>query len=133
MGWKSLDAMATFLGLFLLVFLPLGQAKTENKTCPYRNQNLSPIEGWRSAEYCMQNKSDSCKKYILINTGWLNVTKEDGPSFCSGGCSDHTLAVLDCIKHVKRDYKFVNRANVQDLNDTIRNGCDPTQGMHKAR
>ncbi|KAL0460374.1 UNVERIFIED_CONTAM: hypothetical protein Slati_0664600 [Sesamum latifolium] len=64
------------------------------------------------------------EKYWLTDSGWLNVSYDDGVGFCSaGGCADHTRAVLLCIHHVKRDYWFRNHASVKDLNDTINNGC----------
>ncbi|KAL0297997.1 UNVERIFIED_CONTAM: hypothetical protein Sangu_3167000 [Sesamum angustifolium] len=64
------------------------------------------------------------EKYWLTDSGWLNVSHDDGVGFCAeGGCAEHTRAVLLCIHHVKRDYSFTNHASVKDLNDTINNGC----------
>ncbi|XVF00396.1 hypothetical protein REPUB_Repub03eG0282000 [Reevesia pubescens] len=55
----------------------------------------------------------------------MNVTAADEEDFCkSGGCGVHTKAVLTCIHLVKRDYKFINKARVQDINFTITHGCD---------
>ncbi|KAG8371587.1 hypothetical protein BUALT_Bualt13G0103500 [Buddleja alternifolia] len=76
-------------------------------------------------------KSSSCpEKYTLSESGWLNVTNPDGPTFCEkGGCVDHTRAVLLCIEHVKRDYWFENNATVKNLYDTINLGCNSSQGF----
>ncbi|KAK1572050.1 hypothetical protein Q3G72_026857 [Acer saccharum] len=94
-------------------------------TDPTGNVNLSPFEQWRSASECLQNISTSCPdKYTLNETGWLNVTAADKDSFCSSGCAQHTYAVLTCIHLVKRDYKFINKATVQDLRNHIAYGCD---------
>ncbi|CAL5366578.1 unnamed protein product [Camellia sinensis] len=69
--------------------------------------------------------SDSCwSEYWVTEAGWINVTQADGEVYCTGGCSEHTQAVLKCIHLVKHDYVFVNKASVQDLNQTITNGCD---------
>ena len=55
----------------------------------------------------------------------MNVTATDKDVFCeSGGCGEHTKAVLTCIHLVKRDYKFANKATVHDLNFTITHGRD---------
>ncbi|KAL9418779.1 hypothetical protein AB3S75_036684 [Citrus x aurantiifolia] len=91
---------------------------------PTGNVNLSPFEKWRSAYECMQNVSHSCSdKYTLNDSGWLNVTDGDAGDFCTGGCFEHTKAVLTCIHLVKDDYKFVNRVTVQDVTNFITNGC----------
>lgn len=62
-------------------------------------------------------------KYTLNDSGWLNVTDGDAGDFCTGGCFEHTKAVLTCIHLVKDDYKFVNRATVQEVTNFITNGC----------
>ncbi|KAG6411904.1 hypothetical protein SASPL_124557 [Salvia splendens] len=126
------DRQRQFLGgalLFIALFLTNATA-IENKKYPAGNQNLNPTQAWRSSEYCLQNVSTTCKtgfgtkNYSLTYKGWLNVTAEEGPRFCeAGGCADHTRSVLLCLKHVKRDYWFANAATVQDLYDTIDEGC----------
>ncbi|KAK4835747.1 hypothetical protein QYF36_014018 [Acer negundo] len=94
-------------------------------TDPTGNVNLSPFEQWRSAYECLQNISTSClDKFTLNETGWLNLTAAEKDSFCSLGCAQHTYAVLTCIDLVKRDYKFINKATVQDLRNYIAYGCD---------
>ncbi|KAL3829013.1 hypothetical protein ACJIZ3_017815 [Penstemon smallii] len=119
------------LGLGLFISLLLSPAKAENRTDPTANQNLSPIEAWRSAEFCLQNISNVCPaNYTLKESGWLNVTQAEGPAFCAaGGCADHTRDVLLCIEHVKRDYWFANNATIKDVNDTINLGCNSPQGF----
>ncbi|XWS74471.1 hypothetical protein CRYUN_Cryun01aG0000900 [Craigia yunnanensis] len=99
--------------------------KIRQVTDPTGNVNLSPFQQWESAYECLQNISQSCSvKYTLTEAGWMNVTMADKADFCkSGGCGEHTKAVLTCIHLVKRDYKFTNKATVQDLNFTIINGC----------
>ncbi|KAL5801255.1 hypothetical protein ACOSQ3_032887 [Xanthoceras sorbifolium] len=98
--------------------------KIKQVTDPTGNVNLSPFEQWRSASECLQNKSSSCPdKYTLNETGWLNVTAADKDNFCSSGCADHTNDVLTCIDLVKRHYKFVNKATVQNLRAHIAYGC----------
>ncbi|XP_021297252.1 uncharacterized protein LOC110426358 [Herrania umbratica] len=74
----------------------------------------------------MQKSESYCSdKYTLTEAGWMNVTTADTEEFCKpGGCGEHTMAVLTCIHLVKRDYKFANKATVQDLNFTITQGCD---------
>ncbi|XP_057772716.1 uncharacterized protein LOC130992186 [Salvia miltiorrhiza] len=125
---QILGHAATSLAVFLFIAIFLPHATAEDKLNPVTNQNLNPTQAWRSSEYCMQNISAPCqtglKNYTLTSTGWLNVTAAAGPKFCeAGGCADHTRAVLLCLKHVKRDYWFANRATVQDLYDTIDDGC----------
>lgn len=68
-------------------------------------------------------------KHILNMSGWLNVTHEEGPTFCeAGGCAEHTRWVLYCIYDVKTDFWFANNASVQNLFDTIHVGCNSPQG-----
>ncbi|KAK2637227.1 hypothetical protein Ddye_032019 [Dipteronia dyeriana] len=85
-------------------------------------QKLKPI---RNPHMQDQRISTSCSNnYTLNETGWLNVTAADKVNFCSSGCAEHTYAVLSCIDQVKRDYKFINKATVQDLRNHIAYGCD---------
>ncbi|XP_051142715.1 uncharacterized protein LOC127259425 [Andrographis paniculata] len=115
------------LSVFMILFCT---SKAENKTYPTANNNLSPIQAWRSAEYCLQNTSTKCwDKYTLTDSGWLNVTHEDGHWFCTEGCAEHTGWVLDCLFHVKKDYWFANKATLRDITDTINLGCNSTQGF----
>ncbi|KAL3530986.1 hypothetical protein ACH5RR_010308 [Cinchona calisaya] len=113
------------LYLFLCIFALFCCVNAENKTFPTANNNLSPIQQWRSAFYCLNITSTSCPvKYTLNMSGRLNVVHEDGPTFCeAGGCADHTRAVLACIHDVKPDFWFGNNATVKNLNDTINIGC----------
>ncbi|EOY20198.1 Uncharacterized protein TCM_045574 [Theobroma cacao] len=115
---------------FLVTSLLFSQINADGKikqvTDPTGNVNLSPFQQWKSAYECLQNKSTSCSdKYILTEAGWMNITTADTDEFCKpGGCGEHTMAVLTCIHLVKRDYKFANKATVQDLIVTITQGCD---------
>ncbi|XP_039056987.1 uncharacterized protein LOC120200147 [Hibiscus syriacus] len=113
----------------LVVSLLFSGTKADTKikqvTDPTGNVNLSPFQQWESAYECLQNKSQSCSDiYTLTEAGWMNVTSNDATDFCkAGGCGEHTKAVLTCIHHVKRDYKFINKATVWDLKYTITHGC----------
>ncbi|KAH6765750.1 hypothetical protein C2S52_016733 [Perilla frutescens var. hirtella] len=119
--------MELFLIVAIILILPTA-TPAENTWNPTANMNLNPTQAWRSSEYCLRNTSTTCQlnqNYKLTSSGWLNVTAADGPNFCqAGGCADHTRAVLLCLKRVKRDYWFANSATVQDLYDTISNGCN---------
>ncbi|CAI9761278.1 unnamed protein product [Fraxinus pennsylvanica] len=127
---RSFGSGFVFLLQILSLFILLSCAKAENTTWPMANVNLSPIQAWRSAYYCLQNASKSCTTYTLNTTGWLNVTHADGPSFCKEGCADHIRAVLQCILYVKKDFWFGNKATVQHLNDTIDFGCNNPAGFN---
>ncbi|KAJ7964325.1 Glycine-rich protein family [Quillaja saponaria] len=113
-----------FLCFSLGIVILLGLAKAENKTEPRRNDNLSPFEAWRSAYFCLQNISHTCSTKDRINsTGLLDVPKSEIKDYCWGGCSQHTQAVLDCIRDVKRDFWFTNNATVSVINETINTAC----------
>ncbi|XVF41250.1 hypothetical protein PTKIN_Ptkin01aG0265500 [Pterospermum kingtungense] len=110
-----------------LLFSPINaDGKIKQVTDPRGNVNLSPFQQWESAYECLQNTSDVCStNYTLTEAGWMNVSMTDKDEFCkSGGCGEHTQAVLTCIHEVKRDYKFISRATVQDINYTITYGCN---------
>ncbi|KAG6631043.1 uncharacterized protein LOC122293026 [Carya illinoinensis] len=102
-----------FLGIFLL-----GRAKAENKTEPRVNGNLGPIQGWRSAYYCMiYNESASCSdKDQLADKGVVDVNKDELAEYCKKGrCGEHIGYVLKCIHDVKRDFWFANNITVKLL------------------
>ncbi|KAK8629044.1 hypothetical protein V6N13_077901 [Hibiscus sabdariffa] len=115
-----------FSGANAVPGITFADAKIKQVTDPTGNVNLSPFQQWESAYECLQNKSHSCSdEYTLTEAGWMNVTSDDTAEFCkSGGCGEHTKAVLTCIHHVKRDYKFINKATTWDLNYTITHGCN---------
>ncbi|KAM7499466.1 hypothetical protein LguiA_023880 [Lonicera macranthoides] len=93
---------------------------------PTGNVNLSPFQQWRSAYECLQNISNRCpEKYRLTEEGWMHLNQTDTAEYCkAGGCLEHTRAVLLCIHEVKRDYKFIDKTTVPQLNNTITLGCD---------
>ncbi|KAK9283968.1 hypothetical protein L1049_012226 [Liquidambar formosana] len=92
---------------------------------PTGNVNLSPFQQWRSAYECLLNTSNSCQdKYQLTEEGWVNVTLADTEEYCKwGGCAQHSRAVLMCLHLVKHDFRFIDKATVQDVNNTITQGC----------
>ncbi|KAG6667186.1 hypothetical protein CIPAW_01G083500 [Carya illinoinensis] len=97
-----------------------------NKIEPRSNVNLGPIQGWRSAYFCiMYNKLASClEKDQLTDTGVVNVSKEEIEEYCKkGGCREHIGYVLKCIHDVKRDFWFANNITVRLLNESISDGC----------
>ncbi|KAJ8553040.1 hypothetical protein K7X08_020433 [Anisodus acutangulus] len=120
------------LCLFMGMFLLLSSVSAENRKYPTGNVNLAPFEQWRSAYFCLLNTSPVCSKnHTLTMSGWLNVTHDEGKIFCQkGGCADYTIGVLGCIRHVKRDFWFANKAKVQHIYDTIDIGCYSLQGFN---
>ncbi|XP_057476153.1 uncharacterized protein LOC130764100 [Actinidia eriantha] len=115
-----------YLATFLLLWCGANaDGMIKQVSDPTGNLNLSPFDKYRSIYECMLNTSTSCAdKYQLTEEGWLNVTRVDTESYCIGGCAKHTQAVLMCIHLVKQDYKFISKASVQDLNETINLGCE---------
>ncbi|XP_019168477.1 PREDICTED: uncharacterized protein LOC109164142 [Ipomoea nil] len=114
------------LRLFGFLLLLCNAAKAEFRENPTWNPNLTPFEQWRSAYFCLLNfkANTTCiPKYVLSMKGWLNVTKNEGPGFCSSKCVKETRNVLHCISHTKRDFWFANKATVNDINQTIIDGC----------
>ncbi|KAG6680827.1 hypothetical protein I3842_13G062200 [Carya illinoinensis] len=115
--------------LFVLgIFLLLGRAKAEK---PRVNVNLGPIQGWRSAYYCMiYNESASClDKYQLTDKGVVDVSKDELAEYCKkGGCGEHIGYVLKCIHDVKRDFWFANNITVKLLKERISDGCAKNEG-----
>ncbi|KAG6730458.1 hypothetical protein I3842_01G080800 [Carya illinoinensis] len=102
-----------------------------NKIEPRSNVNLGPIQGWRSAYFCiMYNKLASClEKDQLTDTGVVNVSKEEIEEYCKkGGCREHIGYVLKCIHDVKRDFWFANNITVRLLNESISDGCAKNEG-----
>ncbi|XAR66050.1 hypothetical protein NMG60_11012101 [Bertholletia excelsa] len=84
------------------------------------NVNLSPFEGYRSVHVRLLNLS---RQVPIDRQGWINVTWNDTDNYSKEECADHTRAVLTCIHHMKHEYRFISKATVQDLNQTITLGC----------
>lgn len=74
---------------------------------------------------CFSQVSNSCGvEHQLTPVGWVNVTGNDTSDYCNGGCSDHTLIVLQCLEDVMRgEFVFESKQTVQDINYTITQGC----------
>ncbi|XP_022764883.1 uncharacterized protein LOC111310052 [Durio zibethinus] len=100
-----------FLVTSLLFSRINADGKIKQVTDPTGNVNLSPFQQWKRAYECLQTKSDSCSsKYTLTEAPWMNVTTADKEDFCkSGGCGEHTNAVLTCVHLVRQDYKLSTR------------------------
>ncbi|CAN4102149.1 unnamed protein product [Withania somnifera] len=124
---RKIETLCLYLGMFLL----LSCVKAEDRTHPTKNVNLAPFQQWRSAYFCLLNTSTVCKNHTLTMSGWLNVTYDEGKKFCvEGDCADHTKGVLNCIRHVKPDFWFANKATVKDIYDTIHVGCNTPEGFY---
>ncbi|PWA74202.1 hypothetical protein CTI12_AA254500 [Artemisia annua] len=119
--------MLMLFGLFYLCFLqiPSSNASSFNYTYPEYNINLAPFIQRKSAYYCLKRVSPDCPGNLTLSTdGWLNISSSETQQFCQGPCKQHTLDVLKCVWYVKHDYKFDNKATIQNINETINNGCE---------
>ncbi|GMY10420.1 hypothetical protein FCV25MIE_05659 [Fagus crenata] len=117
-NYSTFSGRVGFLWFFLGIFLLFGRAKAgENITEPRRNANLGPIQGCSSKDY-------------LTDKGVVDVSPDDVVTYCqTGGCGEHTLAVIKCIHEVKRDFWFANKLKIMDLNDIIINGCRDSKAL----
>lgn len=48
---------------------------------------------------------------------------EDTDQFCEGPCVTETHLVLNCIGSVMSHFEFYNKATIQDVSETIKDGC----------
>ncbi|KAI3434246.1 uncharacterized protein J3R85_006707 [Psidium guajava] len=112
---------AAFLWLSFCIFLTLSCAKPEE---PLKNVNLSPFWQWRSAYECLKNTSATCGVHELNMTGIIQVTGSSQVAEYCNGCAQWTRdVVLTCIHLVKRDFWFMNKATIEQINDAISRGC----------
>ncbi|KAI4306296.1 hypothetical protein L6164_029582 [Bauhinia variegata] len=128
-----MENRSTFLVCFSLgVFLLLhGQINAEeNKAEPRKNVNLNPFQAWRSAYFCLTNnvsQAVTCshkKNHTLTLEGWVNVLDSDIQDYCWSGCFQHTMDVLQCVRDVKKDFKFKNKAHIDQVWKTIHDACN---------
>ncbi|KAL7583477.1 uncharacterized protein LOC128129336 [Lactuca sativa] len=116
--------MLMLFGLSLLGFFGISSSFKINTTNPTYNVNLAPFIQDLSAYYCLLNVSSDCPgKFTLHVGGWLNISANETQAFCEGGCAQHTQQLLKCVKYVKQNYVFRNKATINNLNDTINIGC----------
>ncbi|XP_058212594.1 uncharacterized protein LOC131324596 isoform X2 [Rhododendron vialii] len=66
----------------------------------------------------------SCQEsYRLTESGELHVPHEDTNQFCEGPCLTETHLVLNCIGSIMTHFEFYNKATLQDVSDTVKDGC----------
>ncbi|RYQ79430.1 hypothetical protein Ahy_Scaffold6g108171 [Arachis hypogaea] len=66
----------------------------------------------------------SCEEpYRLSEKGDLNVAREKIYKFCEGPCLSETRLVLSCLKKIYSRFTFSNKATIQDIRETIHDGC----------
>ncbi|CAL5322835.1 unnamed protein product [Camellia sinensis] len=106
------------------LYLDTGSVSLTVKELHFAGRRRNPELLEEEFGFSAATSDSSWSEYWVTEAGWINVTQADGEVYCTGGCSEHTQAVLKCIHLVKHDYMFVNKASVQDLNQTITNGCD---------
>ncbi|KAL1370276.1 hypothetical protein HN51_000564 [Arachis hypogaea] len=108
-----------------LMFL-LSPTNAENKTEPRRNANLSPFESWRSAYFCiMNNHSEACAQHnTLTFNGTVFVNQNEIVDYCIGGCAQHTLDVIRCVRDVKpHGFTFETGASLSFVQNAIQTAC----------
>lgn len=72
--------------------------------------------------------SGTCSSHRLTLEGLLTVQDTEIFNYCSGGCYQHNLDVMQCIKDVKRDFKFGNKAPLLYVKDAIVKACSDRKG-----
>ncbi|XP_020975807.1 uncharacterized protein LOC107637619 isoform X1 [Arachis ipaensis] len=79
---------------------------------------------------CFSDIYKSCEEpYRLSEKGDLNVPREKIYKFCQGPCLSETRLVLSCLKKIYSRFTFSNKATIQDIRETIQDGC---LGVHVA-
>lgn len=68
---------------------------------------------------------------VLTLAGKIDVVESETEKYCEEkGCGDWTKNVLDCIRSVKRDFRFANNAKVDIIYNAITDGCKSLSGTH---
>ncbi|GMG99772.1 hypothetical protein Nepgr_001612 [Nepenthes gracilis] len=78
---------------------------------------------------CFNNKfiySKCAEAYRLNQNGDINVPPAATDQFCYGPCLPETHLVLDCVDHAVSNFKFYNKATIQDIRATLQAGCSQT-------
>nr|GMC99160.1 uncharacterized protein LOC109175367 isoform X1 [Ipomoea batatas]GMD10982.1 uncharacterized protein LOC109175367 isoform X1 [Ipomoea batatas]GMD73947.1 uncharacterized protein LOC109175367 isoform X1 [Ipomoea batatas]GMD76569.1 uncharacterized protein LOC109175367 isoform X1 [Ipomoea batatas]GME08072.1 uncharacterized protein LOC109175367 isoform X1 [Ipomoea batatas] len=82
---------------------------------------------------CFDEKNiySSCEEaYRLSASGELHVPPDCTDEFCNGACLKETDLILHCIETVLSDFEFYNKATINDVRHTIKEGCSygPNRG-----
>nr|XP_023875689.1 uncharacterized protein LOC111988153 isoform X1 [Quercus suber] len=66
----------------------------------------------------------SCEESLrLSESGKLNVPPQKIDEYCNGPCLTETNLVLNCIENIFLNFKFYNKATIQDVRDTVKAAC----------
>ncbi|XP_019180176.1 PREDICTED: uncharacterized protein LOC109175367 isoform X3 [Ipomoea nil] len=82
---------------------------------------------------CFDEKNiySSCEEaYRLSASGELHVPPDCTDEFCNGACLKETDLILHCIEAILSDFEFYNKATINDVRHTIKEGCSygPSRG-----
>ncbi|CAN6469166.1 unnamed protein product [Victoria cruziana] len=65
-------------------------------------------------------------QYRLSVSGNLNIPEAETDAYCSGPCLEETDLVLHCVDRIMDNFLFYNRATIENIRDTIHDGCSHT-------
>ncbi|KAH7843216.1 hypothetical protein Vadar_013981 [Vaccinium darrowii] len=66
----------------------------------------------------------SCEEsYRLTESGELHVPPEYTEQYCNGPCITETHLVLNCVGDIMTHFEFYNKATIQEVSETIKEGC----------
>ncbi|XP_050271944.1 uncharacterized protein LOC126715402 [Quercus robur] len=89
-------------------------------------QDHDPAQIVAKALLCFNEKYvySSCEEsQRLSESGKLNVPPQKTDEYCSGPCLTETNLVLNCIENILDNFKFYNKATIQDVRDTVKAAC----------
>lgn len=82
--------------------------------------------------FAMLQIYSSCEEaYRLTATGEIHVPPDCTNDFCNGACLKETNLILNCVEGVLSDFEFYNKATINDVRHTIKEGCSygPNRGV----
>nr|ABK27100.1 unknown [Picea sitchensis] len=71
--------------------------------------------------------ADTCKpEQRLSPSGSLDIPRDETDEYCNGGCYEQTQVVLTCVNQILSNFEFHNKATIDDIKQTITDGCSNT-------
>lgn len=71
--------------------------------------------------------ADTCKpEQRLSISGSIDVPRDQTDEYCNGGCYEQTQLVLTCVDEILSNFEFDNKATIEDIRQTITEGCSNT-------
>ncbi|KAK7821494.1 uncharacterized protein LOC111988153 isoform X2 [Quercus suber] len=89
-------------------------------------QGYDPAQIVAKALLCFNDKYvySSCEESLrLSESGKLKVPPQKIDEYCNGPCLTETNLVLNCIENIFLNFKFYNKATIQDVRDTVKAAC----------